>query len=184
MANLDSPFGFMPIQPILHRQEYRVNQANTYRIGLNDLVIKEAAGTVIQALAGNTNVSCGSVESIVDAQGVPKSYVPATCGEAYKVVVADDPDQLFVAQDDGDTTQFSLNDEGSAVLIIIGNCNIATGLSIMELDSSSTGASASNGQIRLMRFWPRLDNAIGANAKWVCKIHNHQNGPGVLGVAV
>jgi len=175
MANLDAPFGFMPLQPVLHRQSYRVNQANTYRIGLNDLVIKEAAGTVIRSVAGNANASCGSVEAIFDAAGVPQRYVPATCGEAYTVVVADDPNQMFTAQDDGDTTQLALTDEGSNVLTIVGNCSTTTGISIMEIDSSSTGANSSNGQVRLIRQYPGVDNEIGANCIWICKLMLHQN---------
>ncbi len=174
MANVDAPFGFVPLQPVLHRTSYRVLQTNTYRIGHNDLVARVAAGTVQQQVAGNTEVGIGSVEAIFDANGVPVSYVPASCGAAYTVVVADDPNQLFMAQDDGDTTQLALTDEGANALIIIGNCNANTGRSIMEIDSSSAGATVGNGQIRLMRKYAGLNNAIGANCIWIVKLNLHQ----------
>jgi len=184
MANTNGPFGLLPLTPVLHRQSYRVNQSNGTAIFLGDPVIKEAAGTVIVATAGNNNPTCGSVESIFDGNGVPVNYVPASCGAAYTVVVADDPNQFFMAQDDGDTTQLALVDEGANVELIAGSGgNTATGRSSWMIDSSSSGADAL-GQARLIRQYPGVNNAIGAYCIWIIRINVHQNAIGTVGAAV
>ncbi len=184
MANINAPFGMMPLQPVLHTEEYRLYPSNATAIFLGDPIAKRADGTLDLPTAGNNNPFCGSVESIFDSNGVPVNYAPIGTGLALTVVVADDPNQLFMMQDDGDTTQLALVDEGANVeMVATSSGNTATGRSGWEIDSSSSGADA-NGQLRLIRLYRGVNNAIGANAIWICRINVHQNAIGAVGAAI
>jgi len=181
MANTNAPFGLMPILPILHRQEVRLTAALGAAVYHQDPLVQVAAGTWEIATAGNANAIGGVVIDLFDSNGVPVHYAPAGV-TGYTAVVADDPDQYFVAQDDGDTTQLALTDEGANVELIAGSGgSTTTGLSSWMVDSSSSGADAS-GQAKLIRQYPGIDNAIGAYCRWIIKINYHLKRHAVAGV--
>jgi hypothetical protein len=102
----------------------------------------------------------------------------AAVGEV--VFVYDHPDQEFVVQADeaqiSDGVDLGLNYD---LLATDGS----SGQSAHELDSS-TGAVTATLPLKLLRLLPAVDNALGAQAKCVVKINNHQlaGGTGVLGV--
>lgn len=181
MANTNAPFGLMPILPILHRQQVRLTATLASALFIGDPVVQAADGTWGIATAGNNNPIGGTIVALFDSTGVPVNTLAsgATNGTA---VVADDPDQYYVAQDDGDTTQLALVDEGANVELVAGSGgNTTTGRSSWMIDSSSSGADA-NGQAKLMRQFPAIDNEIGAYCRWIIKINRHQKIAALAGV--
>lgn len=186
MANLDAPHGLRPIRSpggTIPTNEYRVSATNT-ALFINDPVVRGADGTIDVATAGAGNYITGSVVALFDSNGVPVSNIVANGGSGYTAVVADDINQEFEAQDDGTTTQLALVDEGTNVdMILTHSGSTSTGLSGAEIDSSTTGAGAT-GQLRLIRQLPAVDNAIGANCRWIVKINYHTMAQGTVGVEV
>lgn len=186
MANLNAPHGLVPLRSpggTIQANEYRVSATNT-ALFLNDPVVRGADGTVDIATAGAGNYITGVIIALLDSNRVPVCTIAASSGTGCFAIVADDINQEFEAQDDGDTTQLALVDEGTNVNLILTHAgSTSTGLSGAEIDSSTTGAGAT-GQLRLVRLLPAVDNAIGANARWIVKINYHTMAQGTVGVQV
>jgi hypothetical protein len=163
MANKDQPKGAEPFGRIGRLSEY-VADATIYP---GDLVKLHADGTVTPAAAGDASVGVAATYAAADAQ----------------VLVYDDPDQLFVIQSDDASEPSAQDDIGLNYNIVVGSANATYRRSAMELDGS-TGATTATLPLRLIRILPAVDNALGANAKCVVKINNHQLGSstGVAGV--
>lgn len=86
------------------------------------------------------------------------------------VYVADDPETVFEVQDNGTAlaTHAGLNANLS-----LGSGNTVTGQSTAQVDNA-TKATTSTLQVRLLGLVRRPDNELGANAKWLVFINNHQ----------
>jgi hypothetical protein len=164
MANKDQVKGFEPWG--------RGYQSNTYEadttIYKGDLLKLKSDGQVEPCAAGTTA-----------AIGVALNY--ATAGNP--VLVADDPNQLFVCQMDGADFD-AITDQFLNYNIVVGTASTLYKRSGMEIDSD-TGVSDSNLPIKVLKLFPAVDNEFGANARVICKINNHKlQGPdaGSLGV--
>jgi hypothetical protein len=94
-------------------------------------------------------------------------------------LVADDPNVLLVAQEDGDSDPLETTDMGQNVTFIVGSGSTVTGASGMQLDST-THATTATLPFKLMEFVATPDNenalATGGQAysRWVVKWNNHQ----------
>jgi len=187
MANTNAPMGMVPVRSVaggsIPANNYRVNQSNATAIYIGDPVDRDAAGTVDLATAGAGSPVLGPVIAAFDETGLPVNYVPVTCDAAYTVTVADDPNQEFVMQEDGDTSDLALTDEGINVDLIDGTGSPTTGLSGWQIDSDSTSTSASV-QLRLIRQVQDASNAVGDYCKWIVKINYHRNAVGIVGAGV
>lgn len=144
--------------------------------------------TITLATAGVGNLVLGAIVSGAGATayggmvGVPQEsaiVIPATKTRAYYVMVCDDPDVIFEAQEDGVGGNLAAADVGLNVDLISGTNNGY--VSGWLLDSSSKAAGATL-QCKLLRLVQRSDNAFGTSAKWWVKINNHQFSAGVAGV--
>ncbi len=99
-----------------------------------------------------------------------------------EVIVADHPDQEFVAQSDDNSidaaTDFNLNYQ-----LVFGSPDTLYKRSGVEINGD-TGATNSNYQAKVLRMEPKVGNALGANVRVICKINNHQlsAGTGTVGV--
>ena len=165
MANQDIPNGFRPWGRCLRINEYEADTT----IYKGDLLKLKSDGQVEPCAAGTTA-----------AIGVAMNY--AVAGE--KVLVADDPDQLFEVQSDDATEPAAQTACGLNFNIVVGTASTRYRRSAMELDGD-TGASVSNLPLKLMRVLPRAGNAFGANARVVVAINNHKlksHDVGTLGV--
>jgi hypothetical protein len=172
MANTDAPKGLTPIQtPFGGLQVHEYDKTASTALFLGDPVTKVAAGTVQRAAAGNSLV--GVCVGIKDADGVPVNYVAASDATACKVLVADDPDQLFMCQEDSGGGALAEADRGLNCDLVIADGDTGTGVSKVEIDSSTKATTAAT--VRLIDIVKRADNAIGDNADWVVKIVEHQN---------
>lgn len=162
MANADTPNGLMPVGPVLRIQEYEAGSA----IYPGDPV----------ALASDGQIDRSAGPALI---GVSLSYA-AAAGD--KVLVADDPNQLFEVQADGSDID-AQTDMFQNYDIALGSADTTYRKSTAELDSDTASATATVA-LKLIRLLPRINNALGANARCVVKLNNHQlaGGTGTAGV--
>lgn len=159
MANVDRPNGFIPWGPILRVRPYEAAVA----VLRGDMVNRKAGSA---SVSGKMEVEPGDA---AEAQ-IGVALNAAAIGEV--VYVADHPDQEFVGQADGADiatgVDFGLNFD---LLATVGSA----GQSAHEIDSSE-GATTPTLPIKVLRLLPAVDNALGANARCIIKINNHQLG--------
>jgi hypothetical protein len=167
MANVDRPHGFRPIEGNLVTHEYPVAAANSV-IGVGDLVVLTAAGTIDIAAASATQIIGVAAQAKAASAG-------GTC------LVYDDPDILIEGQmDDGVTT-------GAALAGMNANFDIvATAAtndqSNQEIDEDSD-ATTSTLPLKALYLYPVVDNAYGEFNRIVCTINNHvKKSTGVTGL--
>ena len=100
--------------------------------------------------------------------------------------VADDPDQLFIIQQDSDANNLvAANLNENCNLIGFGNGSTTTGVSAVEIDSSSKATTATH-QVKLIDFYDVPSNDKTANNSiFVVKINNHElnGGTGTTGTS-
>lgn len=111
-------------------------------------------------------------------------YVPASnnsaSGGSY-VLVCDDPDTLYLVQENGNINSAVTYVKGTGNILgpgrnmdlVSGTGSTATGFSGWQLNSS-TAPSALALQMRVVQLLQEADNAIGTNAKWLCRINLNQ----------
>jgi hypothetical protein len=167
MANADRPNGFIPFGCILRVRPY-VAGGSILR------------GDSVKRVSGGAGVSGKSAVVVGTAAGALIGVALNAAASGEVVFVADHPDQEFAVQADeadiNEGTDIGLNFD---LLATAGS----SGQSAHELDSS-TGAATATLPLKLLRLQPAVDNALGAQAKVVVKINNHQlaGGTGVAGV--
>ena len=184
MANIDFPRGLQPWGNLLQATEYTVASDYATALFIGDPVIATGTGrNVTAATAGTGNKVRGAIIGIYDSNKVPLTYLPASTG-GY-VLVADHPDQLFVAQGDGDTSYLDINDCNGNVNLIDGTGSTFNYRSGWEINDSDTGGSTAGDQLRLVRPADTVGNTVGiANCLWICRINNHQAAAGIVGAGI
>lgn len=187
----DKPFGFQPYGELLRVQRYAVNTAPVINVCVGDLVI--AGGAVVStpkgylmdilddAVPDGRAAILGSVVSVEDETGLPISYIAAArVGNgtiAGYIMVADHPDQIFIAQEDGTTNAIDL-DEGSmnADVISVALCapNSSTYIGTQQIDSDTAAVTAAL-QVKLIGPHPDDIPAVDATpyCRWICTINEH-----------
>lgn len=161
MANIDLPRGFEPHGKIV--------RANVYQSG------SACYPGDIVSLASDGQVDPASADTAV--LGICLTYASAS---GQDVVVADSPDQLISAQAD-ETEIDAQTDIGQGVDLLATAGNSTYKASRHELDSSSIGTGVTFIILGIERM---VGNALGTNAKVVCKINEHQlaHGTGVSAI--
>ena len=110
-----------------------------------------------------------------------KNYYPGSINITQGKIIAevlDDPSQMFIIQNDGTSaaTNYGLNAD-----VVVGTGNTVTGLSAIELDTSTIATTAAL-NLKIIGLWDVPNNAVGANAVVVVKINEHSYGSaGVAG---
>jgi hypothetical protein len=126
----------------------------------------------------------GTVEGAMygDPANLSTTIIPATKTQAYYVMVVDDPDVLFLAQEfsGSGSTNFTAADIGK-------NCNLKAGtnngyVSAWVLDDTAVSATTSTRQVKLMGIQRTPDNAFGNYCKFIVRINNHELNAGTAGV--
>jgi hypothetical protein len=107
-----------------------------------------------------------------------QSSVPyhAASTEGY-VLVCDDPEALYVVQENGNMAgaspvKGSVPGPGKNVDLVSGAGSTVTGYSGWQLGSASLSTNAL--QMKVMRLLEQADNALGTNAKWLCRLNLNQ----------
>lgn len=199
MANTDNPFGFRLLSPFNpnYIQFYPILTAYSTGIFRQDLVGAPAAmtGLVCGALGGDTRPDLaiiatgvggevfGVVQGVYDYKMLPQVYhVASAAGDSVVAgyqAVCTDPAALYLVQEDGDTTPIPAASAGmNCDAISTHTGNTLTGLSKMELDSSSENATATLA-VKLIRSW-ESDTVASAYCRWVVKINAAAMGSGSL----
>ncbi len=197
MSQYDNATGFQPYGELLRANYYVVNTAPVIGFSAGDMVHYTTGGgtTVLSPIMGYMPIVAddavlaagdfliGSVLGCYDENMDPVKYTaPTEAGDgtiAGHLLIADHPQQMFVAQEDA---------VGNAITSAEGQCNAEvyppalnagntrTGISKMEIDSSSA-ANTSTLMLRLLR--PHPDDVAHVNGKWcryICMINTHAYG--------
>lgn len=193
MANANVPRGLIPYRDIYGRvwsgaaNVYYVSSAYATNVFIGDPVIavdsqNDANGVpaVQVATAGASNYITGSVVGIV-AYGQPiiavtrdlPIYRPGST--AQYILVADDPALLFEIQEDSVGGAIANTGSSKNANLVSGTGSTITGYSGWQLQSSSV-ATTSTLQLRLVRPLDQTDNVLGVNAKWLVKLNLSQFG--------
>jgi len=174
MANVDRPGGARPIKRLdggacLPANPYTVDASNSTAIFPGDFVTIEADGNVIPAAAGGRILGvCVDVDG--DYDNLTRRYLPATT--AGTILVQDDPDCVFLVQEDDGGTALTSEARGGLTDIVAGAGNTTTSISAHELNQDGIGTTSA--QLRLLRLHATPNNAYGDNADWEVVVAEHE----------
>jgi hypothetical protein len=185
MSNENLALGLVPINMPYGNVRVRRYKAdgtqNTENIFIGDAVVLDTTGTVLRATGGDGNYLMGAAVGLQDADETPIAYLTSST-EGY-VFVADDPDQQFLIQEDGDSSDLATTDVGSNVSLVTAAGSTFRNRSGDMLDSSSVSTTA-DGQLRIIAKQDRVNNDVGAYCKWIVRINYHQQRPESGGDAI
>lgn len=202
MANVNRPFGLMPVEalgdndgPTVHRYYIAANDTDAYYIGSPVILAatadaKGVPGVAIGAAAG---VYVGSVVAVEPAnvnttsmQGLTldttQVSIPATKLRAYYVYVADDPHQIFECQCGSvatNTVSTKLNNNFDLTIAAPSPATAAQSATIVD---NSTITTTNTRSMRMMGLAQREGNEIGAYQVVRCKINTHAYANAIAGV--
>lgn len=204
MANHpDKPSGFTVWGNLLRARLYMVQTLPTVSVFHGDLVVH--GGAVVVGPYGGFNIIedgsvpdsdaalLGAVVCVMDHDMDTVSHIfKLTVGEggvAGYVMVADHPDQEFIGQEDCVATPIPLlqggrNADAIAAALCLGD--VKTGLSTMEIDSS-TASTAAGSDKQLKLNYPHLEDTIPGtlntnHPRWIVTINEHFYGDTIAGV--
>ena len=187
MANIDAAFGLRPIAKVgsapggtTGTTKYSIADNQGTAIFTGDPVKYKNDGTVEVATAGDA--SCGVFMGCfytdpTTSKPTFRNHFPASLSPGDAIAfVADDPDQLYIAQQDSDGSNHVAADLNLNADLVFGAGSTSTGMSGVEIDSSTKNTTAAL-QVRLIDFYDTPSNdATANNSILVIKINNHQLG--------
>lgn len=142
----------------------------------------QALPKVAQAAASATTAVGVVVGFEVNKDNLNNLYRAASTQRV--VYVCDDPNMVLSAQEDGDTTPIAIANATKNIDIVVGSGDTTTGLSGMQLDSS-TVATTDTLPVKLLRMIPVVNNDVSggvAYTKWYCMLNQSIFKNGVTGV--
>ena len=190
MANIDKAFGLRAIGNLSatgaqKQYGYEIADSQAGTIFQGDLVAL-SAGFITKFLPATHTAAVGVFNGcnyIDPTTGKPtfKNYYPGSVNiTAGKIIadVIDDPNQLFLIQcDEG----FVAADVGKNADVVGTGGSTTSGISTMELDSSTLATSAAL-NLKVVGLYTDVNNEFGTNAVVVVKINEHVYGStGVAG---
>ena len=185
MANADRPNGLRPVR-LLSGSPYNGAYTKFYTdtdAFMGDIMIQDAAsvtGGSDGAYQGATRATSATATLAVgvvvgwdaDPDNLTRTYHAGSSTLA--VYIATDPNIVYGCQDNGAATLVTAADVGFNYDFIVGSGNTTTGLSNMELDSGTTGATTAATPLKLVGIQDVVDNEIGsANAKLLVTLNTH-----------
>ena|SRR3990167_1844249 len=187
MPNTSHITGLRPIN-----QPYGAIRCNYYQAATGTALYMyhpvdvDANGRLVLATPGSNNYIIGSVVGFLDDAAGPidsnySGYVPASpkvtnSAGLINVLVADDPSQLFLIEEDTGGSALdaqSANAAGSWTYIGTTGSTVS-GVASVVLDRSTVVAAGSTQQFRLIKKWDKPDNAYGNYCKWVVQPLYHR----------
>jgi len=195
MANIDQAYGLRPIAKVgsapggtTGTTKYSIADNQSTAIFTGDPVKYKNDGTIEVATASDALLGVFMGCFYTDpTTGKPtyKDHFPASLSPGDAIAfVADDPDQMFVVQQDSVGSNLVAADLNLNANLIFGAGSTTTGISGVEIDSS-TGAVTATHQVRLVDFYDTPSNdATANNSELVIKINNHSlnGGTGTVGL--
>ena len=147
---------------------------------LGDVVTRLATGRVTSGWPGQP--LCGAVVGIQDRLGTPQRYYPGRNLEGWRVTVACDPFQDFIAMEDslGGANLTDPGARGQYAAINLGLPDAMLKRSGLMIDSSSLAGVAAGLDLVVTKPLAKVGNTPDwAFALWVVRIANHQDMPAV-----
>lgn len=192
MANANTPLGLVPRKYLSGApyngavNQYAHDSGNAVAIFVGDLVTMTGASSTIgdQILPNVVQSATGDIFQGVCVGVIPITQASTIYSEASTqriILVADDPNLVFEAQENSGGTPFTANDIGLNCNVIVGAGSIVTGQSGMELNTATEATDATL-DLKITGFLNAPDNAIGANAKWFVRINRHRFANQIIGV--
>lgn len=174
MANTDNPRGLTPYSPTGETVRCRKYKGSTTTdIFRGDVLACNASG-VVHAIVTTT----GSAAIV----GVAANHIDASASTSSQdVYVYDDPNQLFLIQDDGASATPAQTSVGSTFVLIVTTGDTVTGQSKMELDASSTGVTSTD-PVQVQGFITGPTLAIGKYATHIVALNRHLYKKGSAGI--
>ena len=187
MANTRHTIGLRPIEQPFGNIRCNYYQAATgVEYYMFQPVDMDANGRVVLAAWNSAHPIIGSIIGILDDNFGPISnsysgYAPANpamsgSGGFINLLVADDPQQYFVIEEDtgGTALTSAARGAGADYTYLATTGNTMNGIANVVLDRS--GLDTLNGvhQFRLIKKWDKPDNAYGDYCKWVVRIDTHR----------
>ena len=177
MANQDCPCGLYPYQA-----QGGEPRKNIYLAGTSTSIFR---GDVVAINSSGHVRSIATATGSLSIIGVAANYVDATAAPgsstAQKVWVYDDPDQLFVIQDDGDSATPARTDVGATCPLLLTTGSTTTGQSRQELDVSGLSAHSTE-IVKILGFKEGPTFEIGKYAKYIVKLNRHFQGEARVGI--
>ena len=161
MANPDTPFGLTPYGKLISKRLFKATTTTT-TIMVGDLVTLATTGLARR---------CVTTTGADNVLGVALTSVKANLA-TQDLWVADDPDQLFMIQDDGASGTPARTNIGNTAPLILGAGNTTTGRSIMELDISAAATGTAD-PMKIVSFVIGPRYSIGKNARIIVKLQKH-----------
>ena len=155
----------------------RTSTSNTAAIGgANIATLPE----VNKSGAGNGNSVTGIIVGF-EADGDNQSRTHNLANTARIAYVADDPDLIFLIQDDAGGSLTSATVGGSANFIFTETGSSSTGQSGVELDAGTIGTSTTD-QMNIDRLHDVEGNTFANFGLWEVKLNNHTEAHGAAGI--
>ena len=188
MANVSEKFGLRPYRkldgtPLVGAQNrYTIASGYATAIYQGDLVEPLTSGNIQKHGANTSDAVVGVFNGCFYTDPTTKkptfrNHFPASLSPGDGIAfVADDPNQLFIAQQDSAAGNIVAADLNLNADLVFGAGSTTTGMSGVEIDSSSKNTTAAL-QVKLLDFYDAPSNdATANNSVLVIKINNHQLG--------
>lgn len=202
MANVNRPFGVMPVEalgdndgPTVHR--YYIPSANGSAFYIGDLVVLsntgDARGVPGIAKGAASGVFVGSIVSVEPANingtaqagttlDATQVSIPATKTRDYYVYVADDPNQIFEIQTGSVATNLVTTKLNNNFDVTIAAPSPASSPQSATIVDNTTIATNNTLPMRMMGLAQRENNEVGAYQVVRCKINTHAYANAIAGV--
>ena len=184
MANKDAPFGLRPVGELGSEiqnggtSKYLITSGDGQAIYKGDLVKLESTGYITASGDGDAVRAIGVFNGCfyndpTTQKPTWKNYYPGsitpTVGDI-EAFVYDDPNQLFLIQDEGTLAQTNVGNNADFATYVAGST--VNGHSKVEM-SSTAAATAANLRIIRISEDPENSDISSANANWVVKFNEH-----------
>ena len=198
MAQIDSPFGLVPVGMIdgspwngkvhIYYTTSTIFKGSAVIIGGTGDTLGQARSCAVGSTEGNDILgvawSFGNTRYLAaDVTDLEKVY---NAGVAGSVGVIDDPRVIFMVQEDNaSSATLAITNIGQNAILASGmeSGDTTTGLSSAELSSAGTATTASSYPLRLHGIVDRPDNVLGSlYCKWLVTINNHSLGGRAVGI--
>jgi hypothetical protein len=203
MANANTPAGLTPLKnsPFVEIPKNHYYIPSTYATALfvGDPVVKTGTSNTANVLSDGRQFAAGSLPEINKATAGDANKITGvivgflanpsnltlnynTASTERVAIVADSPLQEFMIQEETAGTALAATSVGlNANVVFAESGSIATGLSGVELDTS-TPATDATFQLRILRLLDAPENSVGQHAKWRVRINNHTEANIVAGI--
>lgn len=168
--------GFQPWKAVKSTKLYQIAASYGTSLFKGDPLSRANTGYVITWTAGVDLVGVAVAFFDVNMNPIPY-WVASTATKAF-VLVADHPEQEFIAAEDADTSQLAQADVFLNVTPIMGTGDATTGQSAAMIDSNTKNTTSSLG-FRLIALAPTMGNAVysaalNPNPRWIVVPNDHQ----------